>query len=208
MNQMKGSNGVTEYRNGGMKSAGKASRLLLLVLLVTLAPRLYAAQWSKTAEVRYRRDVVVTYRARLDGNVVVIEASHAPGWHTYALDNVERAREKTGKATPATELPTEIGLSGGLKVVGKLLQSEPEDLSKPEIRWYTWGFKDAARFAARVERVEGSEATISINGQACNATSCSWVRDVSISLPLPSRQEFAANSTPVSVDLSDLVEVK
>ena len=186
-----------------MKAAGS----LFLVLLLIPTPALNADEWSEGAKVRYRERVVVSYRAKLDGNILVIEASHAPEWHTYAMDNVMRARRKSGRASPSTELPTQIELSGGLKVMGDWFQSKPNDLSQPELRWYTWGFGSIARFAAKVVRVDGARATLTINGQACNATSCSRIDDLAISLALPSRKEFAASAAKSSIDLSQLVEV-
>ena len=187
----------------------KATKLGFVALLLTLAcnPNTvqHTAQWSETAEVRNREGIVVSYRAKLDGNLLVIEASHAPGWHTYALDNVERAQKKSGEAKPETELPTRIELKGELKVVGNWLQSKPKDLSQTKIRWYTWGFSDVSRFAVKVERV-GTQATILIHGQACNATSCRMIDGLAISLPLGSKEEFAAKAARTSVDLSQLVE--
>ena len=51
----------------------------------------------------------VSYRARVEGDWLVVEATHEPGWHTYSMDNVIRAREKkSGKMRPETELPTVI----------------------------------------------------------------------------------------------------
>ena len=187
----------------------KATKLGFVALLLTLAcnPNTvqHTAQWSETAEVRNREGIVVSYRAKLDGNLLVIEASHAPGWHTYALDNVERAQKKSGEAKPETELPTRIELKGELKVVGNWFQSKPKDLSQTEIRWYTWGFSDVSQFAVKVERV-GTQATILIHGQACNATSCRMIDGLAISLPLDSKEEFAAKAARTSVDWSQFVE--
>jgi hypothetical protein len=185
----------------------KAVKYLLLASLVSTTPGLYAADWSGKAEVRRREGVVVSYRARLDGNILVIEATHKPGWHTYAMDNVERVRKKTGKAKPETELPTRVELSGGLKAIGKWFQSKPKDLSQPDIRWYTWGFEGTTRFAVKVERVRGRNATITINGQACNATSCSMIDDVTLSLPLAPEKQLELAVPNTTVDFSKLVEV-
>ncbi len=61
----------------------KVTKLGFVALLLTLAcnPNTvqHTAQWSETAEVRNREGIVVSYRAKLDGNLLVIEASHAPG---------------------------------------------------------------------------------------------------------------------------------
>ncbi len=164
------------------------------------------AVWSEPTEVLHRDLAVVSYRAKLDGAMLVVEATHAPTWHTYALDNVERARKASGRDRPDTELPTRIEISGGLRVVGNWYQSEPTDLSQTEIHWYMWGFEDVAQFAARVERIEGAEATVLISGQACDASACSMVDSVAVPLPLPSEEQFAANVEATPVDLSPFVE--
>ena len=44
----------------------------------------------------------LSYRARVEGDWLVVEATHEPGWHTYAMDNVVRAREKSGKMSTRT----------------------------------------------------------------------------------------------------------
>jgi hypothetical protein len=150
-----------------------------------IAPLAVAGDWVESRPVMYRGEIAMTYRARLAGEWLIVEAKHNPPWHSYAMDNVQRARKATGKATPETELPTHITVSGGLKSVGTWKQTPPKDLSKADIQWYSWGFEGTARFAVKVERTEGAEAVIMVNGQACNATSCSMVRDVKISLPAP-----------------------
>jgi hypothetical protein len=188
----------------------KAAVVPLVVLLVMAAcnshtPR-RTGRWSESVDVRYRDLAVVSYRAKLDGDMLVIEATHAPDWHTYALDNVERARKKSGRNRPETELPTRIEVTGGLRVIGNWYQSEPTDLSQTEIHWYTWGFEDVSQFAVKTERVEGAQATVSINGQACNAAACSMVDNVSVVLPLPSEEQFTAGIANTTVDLSRFVE--
>mgnify|MGYP005652377277 CR=1 FL=1 len=188
----------------------KATTVTLCALLLILGCNTHtpppAAKWTEPTEVLHRDLTVVSYRAKLDGAMLVVEATHAPEWHTYALDNVERARKASGRDTPDTELPTRIEISGGLRVVGNWYQSEPTDLSQTEIYWYTWGFEDVAQFAARVERIEGAEATVLINGQACDAASCSMVDGAAVLLPLPSKEQFATNAEGAPVDLSRFVE--
>ena len=97
-------------------------------------------------------DLAVTYLARLEADWLVVEARHEPGWHTYAMDNVARAAEATGESAPETELPTRITPSADVELKGPWRQTEPIDLSDPEILWYTWGFEEPAFFAARVDR--------------------------------------------------------
>ena len=67
----------------------------------------------------------LSYRARVEGDWLVVEATHEPGWHTYAMDNVVRAREKSGKMRPETELPTVITPLDGLTIKGDWRQSPP-----------------------------------------------------------------------------------
>ena len=176
--------------------------LLFPTLLFVFALEAGAQDWSDPVVVRRRAEPVVTYRAMLDGSLLVVEAKHAKGWHTYALDNIERARKRSGKEQPETELPTRIGVAGGLKIAGNWHQTPPEDLSQEAIRWYTWGFSGRAVFAVRVERVAGAEAVITLNGQACDASACQMVRDVVLNVPLA-----AAGADVASLDLTELVEV-
>ncbi len=64
-------------------------RLLLPALLLNFTLGAAAQDWSDSVVVRRRAEPVVTYRAKLDGGFLLVEAVHAKGWHTYALDNVE-----------------------------------------------------------------------------------------------------------------------
>lgn len=119
-------------------------------------------------------DLAVSYRARIEGDWLLVEADHEPGWHTYSMDNVTRAREKSGKSKPETELPTVITPVDGLRIRGDWRQSPPIDLSKPEMRWYTWGFEDRSYFAVRIaEPVLPS--SVRIDGQACTEERCAMV---------------------------------
>jgi len=174
-----------------------------LGLLVVLEAA--AQEWSDPVVVRRRAEPAVTYRAMLDGDLLVVEAEHAKGWHTYALDNVERARERSGKEMPETELPTRIRVVGGLKIVGNWHQTPPADLSQEAIQWHTWGFSGMAVFAVRVERAEGTEAVITINGQACDASACQMVRDAVLKLALPTAGTSPKRSSVTN--LSKMVEV-
>ena len=185
----------------------KIFRYILCAILFLQVSDLLAGQWSEAYEVMYRFDVIVTYKAKLDGDVLLIEATHASEWHTYSMDNIERARKKSGKEDPETELPTRIEISGGLKVSGNWYQTDPIELSQPEILWYTWGFEKVSLFAVKVERTEGKEVKITINGQACNETLCSMVDDAAILLPLPTKEKFASENKYSEFDFSSLVKV-
>ncbi|HKX27278.1 MAG TPA: hypothetical protein VJ302_06270 [Blastocatellia bacterium] len=145
---------------------------------------------------------VVSYRARLAGEILVIEAAHEPGWHTYALDNLERAKKRGGEPALGIESPTQIQVGGGLKVAGRWRQSAPKDLSQREINWFTWGFEGTTLFAVKVERTgDLPEALITINGQACQADSCAMIEDLELRLPLGSR-----NQAQPSFNLDSLIE--
>ncbi len=116
----------------------------------------------------------VTYRARVEGDWLVVEVVHEPGWHTYSMDNVIRARDKSGKARPETELPTVITPLEGLTIQGDWRQSPPVDLSTPDIRWYTWGFEGRSYFAARIDQAT-LPSSVQIDGQACTDALCAMV---------------------------------
>jgi len=116
----------------------------------------------------------VTYRARVEGDWLIVEATHEPGWHTYSMDNVIRAREKSGKMRPETELPTVITPLDGLTIQGDWRQSPPVDLSTPDIRWYTWGFEGRSYFAVRVGKAT-LPSSVQIDGQACTDAICAMV---------------------------------
>ena len=119
-------------------------------------------------------EIAVTYAARLEGEWLVVEARHEPGWHTYAMDNVERAAAASGREAPETELPTRITPRSGLVLAAPWHQSEPLDLSDPDIRWHTWGFEGLAFFASRVVRADAG-ASIEIDAQACTDRLCAMV---------------------------------
>ena len=116
----------------------------------------------------------LSYRARVEGDWLVVEATHEPGWHTYAMDNVVRAREKSGKMRPETELPTVITPLDGLTIKGDWRQNPPLDLSTPDIRWYTWGFERRSYFAVRVDKAI-LPSSVQIDAQACTDALCAMV---------------------------------
>jgi hypothetical protein len=158
--------------------------------------------WSPPVEARRRNLKVASYRAKLVGETLLVEVTHEPGWHTYALDNLERAKKKAVEPLLGIEKSTRIELSGGLRAAGKWRQSPPKDLSQPEISWFTWGFEGTALFAVRIRRIgRAKEAVITINGQACKETTCVLIDDLEIRLPLN-----VAISAKTSFHLSSLIE--
>lgn len=164
---------------------------------------LAASDWSASGEVLHEFKPVVTYRAKLDGSLLVIEAALQPGWHTFAIDNEKRAAAKlAGKPSLGIDQPTQITVENGLRVAGPWYQLEPVDFSKPELRWYTFGYEKQAIFAAKVRRAGGGPAKIGIRGQACMESICKNI-DVSLSLSLAGPSKAAS-----TFDLKKLVKVQ
>jgi hypothetical protein len=120
------------------------------------------------------------------------------------MDNKQRAAERlAGRQSLGIDGPTQITLSQGLEPVGSWYQSPPMDFSKPELRWYSWGFENQARFVTKVRRSGAGPAQIALRGQACTETTCKNI-DVEISLPLTA----GGSATPSDVDLKTLVAVR
>jgi len=177
----------------------------MVVLGITCAAAVFAADWTDPVEVRQELKRCVSYRAKLDGPFLVIQAAHEAGWHTYAMDNKQRAQEKlAGKRSLGIDRPTEIGLTGGLDLAGPWYQSPPKDFSKPELRWFSWGFEGQTLFVAKVRRLGTVPARIEIHGQACTEATCKNI-DVEIAVPPAEARTDAAAS---DIDLKTLVQVR
>ena len=184
-----------------MITANRRAAAKMILALAAWSVVAQAADWTQPVEVRHNSRPCVGYRARLSGEFMVIQATHEPGWHTYAIDNKQRADEKlAGRQSLGLEGPTEIKVSQGLEVAGPWYQSAPKDLSKPELLWFTWGFDGQALFVAKVRRTGTGPAQISIGGQACMETTCKKI-ELAISLPL------TAAGAP-DIDLKTLVRVR
>lgn len=178
-----------------------AKAVLVLGLAATEAAR--AGDWTEPVEVRHEQTRCVSYRAKQDGAFLLIEAKLDPDWHTFAMDNKERAAEKlAGRRSLGMDLPTEISVSHGLEVAGPWFQSPPKDFSKPELRWFSWGFENQALFVAKVRRSGAGPARIAIRGQACTETSCKNI-DVALSVPLED-----TGTDPSYFVVKDLVQVR
>lgn len=161
------------------------------------------SDWTSPVEVRHDVQKCVSYRARLTGDFLVIEATHEAGWHTYAMDNKLRAQEKlAGKRSLGIDRPMEIVLAEGLELAGPWYQSVPKDLSKPELRWYTWGFEGQALFVAKVRRLGAGPASVAIRGQACAEATCKNI-DLAISVPLAGVRTGASD-----IDFKTLIQVR
>jgi len=162
---------------------------------------IHAAEWTQPVEVRHDTKRVLAYQARWDGDFVIVRAQIEPGWHTFVMDNEQRHKEKlAGKPSLGVEKNTEITVAGGLNVTGPWLQSQPKDFSKPELRWFTWGFEREAIFAAKARKTAAGPANVEVRGQACYADICKNI-EVSMTVPL---QEGKASG----VDLKSLVQVR
>ena len=152
--------------------------------MIKLALMLFAAAWTNPVEVHHDENLCLAYQARLDGPYLVVRANLQPGWHTFAMDNKQRAEEKlAGKKSLGIDRPTEIVVTGGLETAGPWLQSPPKDFSKPELRWFSWGFEGQALFATKVRRSASAPARIGVRGQACTETTCKNI-DVELTLPV------------------------
>ena len=163
-----------------------------------------ASGWTEPVEVRQEENLCLTYQAKLEGSLLIVRAAIEPGWHTFAMDIKKRADEKlAGKASLGIERGTEFQLSGGLATVGPWYQSAPKDFSKPEIRYFSWGYEQQAIFAAKVRRTGAGPVRIAIRGQACTNTTCKNI-DAAISLPLDS---LKAEAEP-EINLKNLVQVR
>ena len=177
---------------------------MLLVIGIVCAAAAWAGEWTEAVEVRHDDNLCLSYRARLDGPFLVVMATIEPGWHTFAMDNKLRAEEKlAGKKSLGIDHPTEIALSGGLEAAGPWQQSAPKDFSKPELRWFSWGFERQALFVVKVRR-SGAAARVAIRGQACTETTCKNI-DVATSLPVGAGKAGAESS---EIRWKDLVPVR
>jgi DsbC/DsbD-like thiol-disulfide interchange protein len=158
--------------------------LKVLVFMVGAAAASLAGGWSAPGEVEHDDKRVLAYKARWDGDHLVVQAKVEPGWHTFAMDNKQRHVEKlAGKASLGVEKSTEIKVENGLETEGGWLQSEPKDFSQPEIRAFTFGFDGEALFAIKAKQTGAGPAKVEIRGQACRESICKNI-DVVLSVPV------------------------
>jgi hypothetical protein len=176
--------------------------LVAFLFSFSFAGMIRAGDWTSLVEVRHDVQKCVSYRGKLSGDFLVVQATHEPGWHTYAMDNKLRAQEKlAGKRSLGIDSPTEIVLAEGLELDGPWYQSVPKDLSKPELRWYSWGFEGQALFVAKVRRVGSGPASLAVRGQACSDAICKNI-DLTISIPL------GGTAGKSDIDFKSLVQVR
>jgi len=158
--------------------------MMKALLPALLAIPALAADWSQPVEVRHDDNLSISYQARFDGPYLVVRATLGPGWHTFALDNQKRAEEKlAGQPALSVDQPTVIKAADGLTVEGPWYQTPPKDFSRPQLRWFSWGFDHEAIFAAKVHRTAAT-AQLTIRGQACTEKICKNL-DVPLTLPVP-----------------------
>ena len=161
-----------------------------------------AAEWSQPAEVRHEDALVISYTARVDGPYLVVRAKVGPGWHTFALDNVQRVEERlAGKPALSMDRSTEITVTG-VPVEGRWSQSPPKDFSRPELRMFSFGYDRDLVFAAKVRTAGAGSAKLRIRGQACTETVCKNI-DVPLSVQVPAKLGAASE-----VKLQDLVPAR
>ncbi len=174
----------------------------LWTLALAVPQVLPADAWSAPARAEARDGtVLVTCRSKLSGDYLLVEVQAAEGWHVYAMDNERRAKEAlAGKMSLGVEESTEVLVTGGLRVTGDWYQSDPQDFSQPELRWYSYGFEGRALLAAQVERTGDPAAEVTVRAQACDSESCIRVDAV---MDLTLNQSGQENYRPV-----DLVPVR
>jgi len=171
----------------------------ILLLFASLAS---AAEWSQPVEVRHEDALVISYTARVDGPYLVVRANIVQGWHTFALDNVQRVEEKlAGKPALSMDRSTEITVAG-VQVEGPWHQSPPKDFSRPELRMFSFGYDRDAVFAAKVRRAGAGSAKLRIRGQACTDTVCKNI-DVPLTVALPAKPGSSAE-----LKLDELVQAR
>jgi hypothetical protein len=186
------------------------NKLALTVLMILVVARVDATKpgdWTDAVEVWHDENLCLSYRARVDGPYLVVRATLEPGWHTFAMDNNQRAAEKlAGKPSLGIDRPTDITLSGSLERVGPWYQTPPKDFSKPELRWFSWGFERQALFVAKIRRSRAAPASIKVRGQACTETIC---KNIDAAIPLPRNMIQAnAEAATADIDLKILVPVR
>lgn len=164
-----------------MKIRGIATTLLW-------AASALAGDWSAPVEVRHDEKLVMTYRAQWDGEFLLVRGAIQPSWHTFVMDNKERQQERLkGKPSLGIEKSTEIAAVDGLTVTGPWMQSQPKDFSKPEIRWFTWGFENDVVFAAKARPKGAGPAHVEVRGQACSADICKNI-EITLTVPLTGKK--------------------
>ncbi|MEM6690987.1 MAG: hypothetical protein AAF664_16285 [Planctomycetota bacterium] len=151
----------------------------------------------ETAIVRSGAMPIIRYRAFIYQDYLVVEAKHEKEWHSYAIDNEKRALTALkGRASLGIEKGTTFELPESIQTDGPWLQPSPKDFSKPEIRWYTYGFDGVVYFARKIKKSD-QPFSFKITGQACSGDLC---RSINVELT-PSRPEFDASQVKEMTDV-------
>ena len=173
---------------------------IILILLVTYAAS--AADWSQPVEVRHEDALAISYTARVEGPYLVVRANVGPGWHTFALDNVQRVQEKlAGKPALSMDRSTEI-TAADIQVESPWRQTPPKEFSRPELRMFSFGYDREAIFAAKIRPAGAGSAELRIRGQACTETICKNI-DIPLKVTIPSKLGASNDAT-----LDQLVPVR
>ena len=150
-----------------------AARIVSLIVVSLIAAGWMAAgveaagpgEWTAPVEVRHEDALCISYQARLDSGYLTVRATLGPGWHTFAMDNKRRVDEKlAGKPALSVDRATEIVPSGGWQTVGPWYQSPPKDFSRPELRWFSWGFEGHAEFVTKAQRTGAGPGRMALRG--------------------------------------------
>ncbi len=139
---------------------------------LAIALMLLGGEWSAPAEIRNDETLCLTYRARFTGSHLVVEIQPEPGWHTFSMDNKQRQTAALqGRMSLGSEKPTTVVVTEGLTIAGPWRQTAPEDFSKPDIQWYSYGFSKQATLAAPA-KASDPKTVIRVRGQACSDSVC------------------------------------
>jgi DsbC/DsbD-like thiol-disulfide interchange protein len=162
-----------------------------------LALMFLAGDWTPPVQIEHNDAPAITYRARFDGSHLVVEIRPESGWHTYAMDNKQRQDAALkGRKSLGSEKPTTVEAGEGLTIGGPWRQSAPDDFSKPEIQFYSYGFGKQSLLAAPA-KASAQTASVTVKGQACTESVC-----------LPVNVTLTVDLTPgAPADLSALTEL-
>jgi DsbC/DsbD-like thiol-disulfide interchange protein len=141
-------------------------------MTTVLALLLLSGDWSAPVQIEHNDRLAMEFRARFDGAHLIVEIRPEPGWHTYAMDNKQRQDAALkGRRSLGSEKPTTVEAGEGLTVTGPWRQSPPEDFSKPEIQFYSYGFAKPSLLAAPAQ-ASAKSAEVIVKGQACTDSVC------------------------------------
>lgn len=166
--------------------------------MIPLLLLLIAQDWSSAVDVIHDETICLKYQARVEGDLLLVRAQIAPGWHTFAMDNKVRATERlAGKRSLGQDKPTSIAIAGPLASTGIWYQSEVKDFSKPEQNWFSWGFEREAVFATKLKSANGpGPLTLVMKGQTCSENTC---KNIDVALTIPAAKLGAPSAVPASL---------